>query len=813
MTGSSKALRTEDVEALRRRVTELERAAAVASALVDSLRQSRDQFQSLIANVPGAVYRSEAVAPWRDVFVSDHVQELCGYSAEELTRPGGTAFGELILVEDRPLVEASIREAAERGETFEIQYRIRHADGSTRWIYDRGRVVPGTEGQPRLLEGVVLDITDRMRVEVALRESDERFRALVANVPGVVYRCESRPPYRDLFISEGVLQITGHSAAATLASDALAFGSITLPEERARVDATVASAIERHGVFEVEYRLRHADGSIRWVHEQGRATYAPDGTPLWIDGVVVDVTDRKRSEEALRASEERFRTLVESVPGLVYRCDVEFPYRDHYLSEGARAITGFGPQEYLREGGLAMGELMLPEDRPRVQEAAARAVLERRPFAVQYRIRHADGGIRWAQEQGRATYDPDGRPLWLDGVMIDITEQREAEEARRGLEVQLRQAQKMEAIGTLAGGIAHDFNNILAAVIMHAELLGQDPHLAEREHVAGILAASQRARNLIQQILAFSRLHEPERQPVALDSVVGEALKLLRATLPATIEIRTEIAAAGLLVLADVTEMHQVVVNLCANAAHAMRERGGLLHVGFRPVLVDQTLIRQHPELRPGPWVRLEVRDTGHGMDPGTLERIFDPFFTTKKPGEGTGLGLAVVHGIVRNHGGLITVTSTPGQGSTFHLYFPAVTGQPAPASVPDPLPRQGRGEHLLIVDDEPVLARLAVRILDRLGYRVTAHSDPVEALTDFLSRPDEFALVISDLTMPHMTGIELARRIRQRRPTLPVLLTSGYSDAIDPRTIEETGIRELVGKPFVIQTIAEAVARHLPTA
>ena len=455
---------------------------------------------------------------------------------------------------------------------------------------------------------------------------------------------------------------------------------------------------------------------------------------------------------------------------------------------------------------------MHPDDRELVDRVYSEAVEQRRPYDLVHRLLMPDGRVKHVHERAETRYDADGNPIRSLGTVQDITDRRQAEQVRQGLEAQLRQSQKMEAIGTLAGGIAHDFNNILAAVIGHAELLAEDvgADQAGQEGVEGILEASRRARDLVQQILTFSRLREKERRLIPLEPVIREVLKLLRATLPSTIEIRTTVTSEDHLVLADATQMHQVVLNLCTNAAHAMQEHGGVLDVSYQPVRLDAEQAQLHPGLPPGRFMRLSVRDTGHGMDRITLERIFDPFFTTKSPGEGTGLGLAVVHGIVQSHEGSITATSEPGEGTAFQVFLPAVEGRSTAVATEDSSMPPGSGEHILVVDDEPSLVRIANRLLERLGYRVTAHTHPTEALADFLKRPDDFDLVLSDLTMPQMTGLDLASRLLERRPDLPILLTSGYAGALDPAELRRVGVRELVGKPFLTRTLADAVARAL---
>ncbi len=802
-----------EVERLRRRVAELERTRSEPERIATALRESEAQFRALVAAVPGMIYRSEAKAPWRDLLVSDNVFQLCGYSAQELTRPDGTAFGDLVLEEDRAIIADSIADAPAHGGTFDIRYRLRHADGRIRWVHDQGKVITSPEdGTPLLLDGVISDITDEIEAEHALRESEERFRTLVANIPGAVYRCGVQWPYPDILLSDGVEAITGHSAREHLRSKELDFGARVLPEERDRIEMAVAAAVASGTTFELRYRIRHADGGIRWVQETGRATYAPDGTPLFLDGVLLDITAQKLAEEALRKSEAR---LVEA-QRIAQVGSWELDLRTHALhwSEEIYRIFELDPKEFgaTYESFLAT---IHPDDREMVHQAFTHSVTQQSSYDLVHRLRMPDGRVKYVHERAEILYAEDGRPMRTAGTVQDITERRVAEQARQALEGQLRQAQKMEALGTLAGGIAHDFNNILAAVIGHAELLAQDLAADQegREGVEEILVASRRARDLVQQILTFSRLRERERRLIALEPVVLEALKLLRASLPTTIEIRTTVTPEDHLVLADTTQIHQVVLNLCTNAAHAMQEHGGVLDVSCHSVEVDAELAKEHPGLNPGLYMRLSVRDTGHGMDRLTLDRIFDPFFTTKQPGEGTGLGLAVVHGIMQSHDGAVTVASEPGAGTVFSLYFPAIEGRAIAASREEPPEPRGTGQRVLLVDDEPALVRIATRVLERLGYQVIPHTEATAALADFLARPDAFDLVLTDLTMPRMTGLELAREITARRPELPVILTSGYSGALDLTEIQEAGIREVLGKPFLARTIAEVVDRVLRSA
>ncbi len=390
----------------------------------------------------------------------------------------------------------------------------------------------------------------------------------------------------------------------------------------------------------------------------------------------------------------------------------------------------------------------------------------------------------------------------------DISEQKK-------LEFQLLQAQKMEAIGTLAGGIAHDFNNILAAIMGYTELammdLSQD--MSAYAKLAEVTKAGKRARDLVAQILTFSRHSEARREPLELRGIVKEAMKLLRASLPSTMEMKQEISGQPCWALADPIQIHQVLMNLCINASHAMRGKGGVLLVTIAPEEINVTRAALNPDLRPGAYIHLGVRDTGQGMEQEVAARIFEPFFTTKQTGDGTGMGLAVVHGIVKGHQGAIEVTSVPGQGTVFDLYFPRITEVGEVGSVLGDSEMSRGTERILFVDDEPALAGLGKEVLEALGYQVQAYGDSREAWARFGADPESFDLVITDLTMPGMTGAELAEKILALRPGIPVILTTGYSDILTEDEARELGVREYLLKPVCTARLAEVVRRVLGAA
>jgi nitrogen-specific signal transduction histidine kinase/CheY-like chemotaxis protein len=411
--------------------------------------------------------------------------------------------------------------------------------------------------------------------------------------------------------------------------------------------------------------------------------------------------------------------------------------------------------------------------------------------------------------------DRSGHPHAVILAGIDLTERREAEEERAQLEAQLRQSHKLEALGTLAGGIAHDFNNILLAIFGYCELAREDlPEGSDaRCDIEMVLASAKRAQRLVGQILTFSRRNDGQRDLISLDDVVRESLPLIRASLPTTIQIHDDITAGNHTMLGDASQVHQILLNLSTNAAHAMNHRG-MLEITVEEVGLAEPIDACGRTMPGGLYTCLTVRDSGCGMDESTLERVFEPFFTTKEVGKGTGLGLSVVHGIVRSHGGAVSVDTEPGAGAAFRCYFPTVaSGLVGPHPRPDEECVSCGTERLLVVEDEEELATLAQNMLERLGYQVHTTTNSIEALALFHRDPVQFAAVVTDQTMPGRTGLELATELQRIRPGLPVVLTTGFSEAVTPERIAAACVSEVVMKPFTTETIGRAVRLALDRA
>jgi PAS domain S-box-containing protein len=555
--------------------------------------------------------------------------------------------------------------------------------------------------------------------------------------------------------------------------------------------------IQLTGKGTVETRCRRRDGSVIDV----LMSSCPIDVDDWSKGVtfsVLDITARKNMEKALRLSEEKYRELVENINETIFVTDLEGIIT--FISPKIEPILGYSPAEII---GKSFIHFVYPQDLERIKERFQN-LISGGGGSNEYRFVDRTGKIIWIRTSSRPAYK-NKQISGSMGTIVDITEQK-------ALAAELQQSRKMEAVGTLAGGIAHDFNNILSAIIGYAELslLAVPGEHEIKQYLNEVLRAGTRARDLVRQILTFSRQQENELCDLQIKPIVKETLKFLRSTLPATIEIRQYLIEKEFCsVRANPTQIQQVIMNLCTNAVQSMENQGGILDVRLEQTEIESSFPRHHLDLDPGLYMKLTVKDTGHGISTQVMSSIFDPYFTTKKPGKGTGLGLSVVYGIVKNLGGEIAVESETGMGTRFDVYFPAEKDKkPSMSSRIHEFPR-GK-ERILVVDDEPGVVMTSKLRLERIGYTVEVKTDSEEALEMIRAVPDKFDLVITDMTMPKMTGDVLAGEIMKLRPDLPVILCTGYSAEITEELSEKKGIKALLMKPIMMDELAKTIRRVL---
>ncbi len=513
-----------------------------------------------------------------------------------------------------------------------------------------------------------------------------------------------------------------------------------------------------------------------------------------------EIAERRQVANALRESEEKYRLLVETANEAIFIAQdgvIKFP------NPKTIEMTGYSEREVV---AMPFVNLIHPDDREMVVERHLQRLNgERPPSDYFFRIIDKACSELWVQINA-APITWEGRPATIN-LIRDVTEQKQLEE-------RLRQSQKIESIGTLAGGIAHEFNNILSIIIGNTELALYEvsEQSTAANHLQEIRNASLRAKDVVNGILSFARIAPAERKPVRVGDAARESLKLLRATIPATIDIRPHITCDGEMILADQTEIHQVLMNLCTNAAHAMGGAPGILRVTLTPVHLDRPTAMAYDGLNPGRHVRLSVADSGQGIDPKVKDRIFDPYFTTKEIGQGIGMGLAIVYGIVKKNEGAVRIESKREHGTTVEVLFPLIETHIA-AEAPEGGVLPVGIERILVVDDEASLVKMMTQMLEKLGYTVVGTTSSTEALRLFQAQPERFDLVITDMAMPEMAGDRLARELFGLRPTIPVILCTGYSDRIDEKRAADLGIAAYCMKPVATDTLAKAVRKVLDEA
>lgn len=523
--------------------------------------------------------------------------------------------------------------------------------------------------------------------------------------------------------------------------------------------------------------------------------------------------ERERALDNVRESEKRYRLLAENVQDVIWTMDLR-TMKTNYITPSVFRFRGFTPEEAIQ---MDLDNTVTPESKKTVLEMIEKEldndgnadVHPNRSNTLELEYYHQNGSTLWAEVTTSFLRDSHNQPIGIVGVSRDISARKKTEKEKLLLETQLRQSSKMEAIGTLAGGIAHDFNNILSAIMGYVEICLNE-HSRESKtafRLRRVLAACDRAKDLVRQILTFSRQDDQTKKPVHFNMIVREVLKLIKASLPATISIQRKIAEESITIMADPSQIHQIIMNLCTNAADAMRSNGGTLSVSLDSVEIDAETAARYMDLKSGEYARLSVSDTGHGMDRKTMDRIFDPFFTTKGPGRGTGMGLSLVHGIVSSLEGAIYLYSEVGKGSTFHVFLPKTSESPS-LDIAGEQPIEPGHENILYVDDEEFIIDMAREMLSSLGYQVTVARNGREALALFQKNHDHFDLIITDQTMPYMTGLNLANEILTIRPDIPIILCTGYTDLMELENIQSSGIRQYIMKPYSKADISKMIRK-----
>lgn len=529
---------------------------------------------------------------------------------------------------------------------------------------------------------------------------------------------------------------------------------------------------------------------VRLVHSVNRALREAE-----------DRVQRRQAEEALKASEAKYQDLYDNAPDMFVSIDVKTGTIIECNRTAADQL-GYTKEEMI---GRSILDMYTPDSAKRAKENSIPNFIRTGTIeGEELQLQRKDGSKIDVSLNVTAVCDDQGNILQGRSTWRDITEKKK-------LEAQLQQAQKMESIGTLAGGIAHDFNNILSPIMIHSEMAMVElpPDNPLQFNLKQIYMAGERARDMVKQILTFGRQRRQEKTAIKMGPILKEIIKLLRSTIPTTIEIRHDIKADVDTVFADPTQIHQVILNLCTNASHAMREKGGVLEIGLDDFYFDSEAVGQFPDLNPGAYLRLTVKDTGHGVEPEIMSKIFDPYFTTKGIGEGTGMGLAVAHGIVMSHGGDITVESELGKGTAFQVLFPKFEEDFSGDSESTVQLPKGTGR-ILFVDDEKAAVDAMQPMLENLGYKVTARTSSIEALEAFRNNPQSFDIVITDQTMPNMTGNELAEELMPIRPDIPIILCTGFSEQIDENKAMNMGIRAFIMKPIIMHEIANTIREVL---
>lgn len=777
--------------------------------------QERQHFlQQVLDTEPGTVYIFD-LATSSNVYVNRHWLTAYGYSPEETAMMGNELLGRIFSPDDLARVEAhhvAWRQASE-GEIRDIEYHVQTKSGEWRWLHSRETVFArDAAGQVTQILGIANDITDRKAAEMALRESERKLWLVMDGLGPSMFV--------GLMTPDGVVRVANRPALA--AAGLTPEDVVGKPVEEtywfsysASVQAQLRAAVARAQRGEsarYDVPIRVADGVTIWIDLSFTPVLDAQGQVSFIVPSASVIDERKKLEIKLAASEALLRTIVDSEPACVKLLDVS----GKLLEINAAGLTMIEADSREMIIGKDMAQLVVPEHREAFIDLQRR-VISGSSGTLEFDVIGLKGTCRTLETHAVPLYDAQGKVTAALGLTSDITERKRTELTNLRLERQLQQAQKMEAVGQLTAGIAHDFNNILASVLGYAGL-ALEQHVPDKssklaDYLREVQTAGTRARDLIVNMLAFSRSGETRRQPVQIGPLAQEAAKTLAPMLPSSIAFTTRVAEDGMSVLADPVQLHQVIMNLVINARDAVGEHGRIELAVHLVRGVKATCGGCHGDVI-GDFIELAISDNGPGIPANVLPHIFDPFYTTKAVGKGTGMGLSVVHGVVHLCGGHVLVNSSANTGTVVRVLLPIVNIASAfLATLPNAVDRIRAGSgHILVVDDEDVLAELFGEVLKAHGYDVTVFNDSLLALEQFHSTPMQFDAVISDQTMPGLTGVELAQALRALRPALPIMLCTGYSSALDREVAEHLDVA-LLSKPVAFETLLLTLQQMLAAA
>jgi PAS domain S-box-containing protein len=772
-------------EKSNRSTKELEKNLLEHQRAEQSLHKSEEDYRLLVNNVPGIVYRG--YKDWSVNFFDNKIESLTQHSPYEFNSKK-LKWIDIVLKEDIKSLKESFARALITDKSFVREYRIKTKDGNIKWIQERGQIVCDSNNDTKHITGVFFDITQQKQSEEALRKSEKKYRTLLETTREGYWRIDSEG--KIIEVNHALFRMLGYRQDELIGRPPCDF----IDDENQKDFIEETSTILSSGHRSYEITLKKKNGQDLHTYFNTTTIRDESGKIQGSFAFITDITKRKQAEEernrlAVAIEQAAESALITDQNGII-----------QYVNPSFERLSGYSPKEVI---GQHLSTLRSGKHDASFYEKIWHTLTRGSAWHGRIINRKKDGSFYEADATISPVSDKSGKITNFVSIKRDITHEIE-------LENRLIQSQKMESIGTLAGGIAHDFNNILSSVIGYTELAIDNTEKGTLLHdnLQEVLSAAKRACDLVKQILIFSRQADQELKPLNVQLVVKEALKLTRSVLPTTIEIQQNISDTCGPVMADATQIHQVVMNLLTNAFHAMEDDGGTLKITLKQIdlAVDDL---KDPAMVPGPYICLTVADTGIGIDKSVIDRIFEPYFTTKNKDKGTGLGLATVHGIVKSYGGDIKVCSKPSQGTEFQVYLPAIRTRAEIKEITGGISPLERGtERILFVDDEAQIVRVAQQMLESLGYHVTARTSSIETLEAFRAAPHWFDLVITDMTMPNMTGVELAKKLLEIRPDIPIIICTGFSEKISEHKAKAMGIRGYAMKPVVRTELAGKI-RH----